>query len=297
MPVKRFLASPWASVHGPSDPRRFLIWVLESRFAGLAASPGPRPMPWPALVESAHDLPIGFAAVRAGSVLAEQSATRGMASAKEGERQAARQAVQQAVATARILGCPTVVLEPGVVPVVGEVEAEDLGDPACRWTPERAHALLARRKVGRNGALDRVCRELYAIAKAFPDMEFCLTCGRSLRSVADLPTLLDIYEDLAKLHLGYWHDAAACARRNQVLGEAQGEWLELLGNRCRGFSLGDASPDGMYLPPGSGGVDYSVVASYVPRTGAPIPLVLDLDPAVSAGELAGIHSFLDKFGL
>jgi sugar phosphate isomerase/epimerase len=298
MHVQRFLASPWASIHGPSDPRRLLVWLLDAGFTGLAAAPGPRPIRWQELVAAGDDLPVRFPVVRVGSSLAETSATAGLASAKEGERGAALQAVRQAVATAHVLGSRIVVLEPGVVPVFGEVEAEDLGDPGVRWTPERAQALLARRKVGRNGALDRACRELFGICRAFPDFHFCLTTGRSLRAVADLAGLQDIFEDLgSRVRLGYWHDAAVCARRQQVLGEAQGEWLETFGNRCAGFSLGDASSDGIYLPPGSGGVDYGLLASYVRRSGAPTPVVLDLDPAVPPSELSGIRSCLAKYGL
>lgn len=297
MQVKRFLGSAWASVHGPHDPRRLLLWTLEARFAGIAASPGPRPLDWSALREAATDLPLAFGVVRAGSVLAERSATAGMASAKDSERHAAAQVVQQAVVTARVLGQPRVVIDPGLVPVIGEIEVDDLGDPRYAWTKERADALLARRKVGRNGAVDRVCRELFALVRRFPDIEFCLTTGRSLLAVADLGGLRDIFEDLAALKIGYWHDAAVAARREQVLGEAQGELLESFGNRLRGMSLGDASPDGIYLPPGSGGVDYGLLASYVPRASAGLPVVLELDPSVAPGELPGMRSCLDKHGL
>jgi sugar phosphate isomerase/epimerase len=297
MQVQRFLASPWATVHGPSDPRRLLVWLLDAGFRGLGVSPGPRSVDWSAVRAAAADLPVEVAAVRAGSALAVQSATFGLASQKDEERRQAVRVVHQSVATARLLGCQVVVFEPGLVPVFGEIEAEDLGEPNYSWTPERAQALLARRKVGRNAALDRACREVFGLAKAFPDMEFCLTGGRSLRAVADLEGLRDLFEDLSSLKLGYWHDAAVCARRQQVLGEAQGEWLEAFGNRCRGFGLGDASPDAMYHPPGSGGVDYGLLASYVPRSGGPFPMVLDLDPAVLPSELAGIRACLDKFGL
>ncbi|MBX3463533.1 MAG: hypothetical protein KF830_10205 [Planctomycetes bacterium] len=297
MQAQRFLASPWAGIHGPGDPRQLLVWLLEGRFAGLAASPGPRPVHWQALRDAAHDLPVRFPVVRVGSCLAQRSPTAGLAAAKEGERELARRAVGQAVATARALGSRLVVLEPGLVPVVGEVDAEDLGEPGTRWTPERAQALLARRKVGRNAALDRVCREVFGLCRAYPDVHFCLTAGRSLLAVADVAALRDLYEDLGSLKIGYWHDAAVCARRQQVLGEPQGEWLETFGNRCAGIGLGDASPDGLYLVPGAGGVDYALLASYVPRSGAALPVVLDLDPAVPASELPGIRSFLAKHGL
>ncbi len=297
MHVQRFLASAWASVHGPSDPRRLLVNVLEARFAGLAVSPGPRALDWAALGHAAADLPFRFGAVRATYPGAEHSGLAGMASAKDGERQAAAKVVHAAAAIARQVKCPLVVIDPGVIPVMGDVEGEDLGDPSYDWTQPRVEALTARAKVGRNGALDRVCRELFQLVKSMPDIELCLTQGRSLRSVAGLAAMQNIYEDLANLRLGYWHDAAVCARRHQIGLEAQGEWLESFGNRCRGMSLGDGSSDGLYLPPGAGGVDYSLLATYVPRTGSPMPVVLELDVAIPPAELPGIRSCLDKFGL
>jgi sugar phosphate isomerase/epimerase len=297
MTVQRFLGAGWASVHGPSDPRRLLIRVLEGRFAGLAVAPGPRPLDWSMLRTLAADLPFEFAAVRVGNPLAEQSPTRTLLSTKDGERAAATKAIQHAVALARTVGCAKVVLDLGVVPMLGEIEAEDLGDPTYHWTPERAGAIRARAHAGRHGALDRACRELFAIVRSMPEIEFCLTQSRSARGLAEPGTLQDLFEDLHHLRLYYWHDAALAARRQQVFGEPQGEWLERFANRCRGMSLGDASPDGLYLPPGAGGVDYAGLASYVPRTGGALPVVVELDIGVPPAELPGVRSCLDKFGL
>jgi sugar phosphate isomerase/epimerase len=297
MLVRRFLATAWAAVHGPAEPRRLLIALLEQRFAGLGVAPAPRAIDWVALRAAADDLPIEFAAVRAANPLAERSATAGLCSGKDGERQAARQVIHQAVATARQLGCPLVIVDAGVVPVLGDIENEDLGDPNYTWTKDRAGALLARRNVGRNAAVDRLCRELFDLMRTFPDIQFALCQSRSLRAVLDLPALRDAIEDLGHRRVGYWHDAAICARRHQVLGEAQGEWLETFGNRLLGMSLGDASPDGLYLPPGAGGVDYGLLGSYVPRHTSPLPAVLELDVAVAASEMPGMRSCLDKHGL
>ena len=297
MRVQRFLASAWATVHGPHDPRQLWIRALEGRFAGLAASPGPRAVDWSALAAAAADLPARIGAVRAVDPLVEPSPTVGFAAGRDGDRQAATRAVQHAVAIGRTVDCPLVVLDIGVVPVVGEIEQEDLGDPQCQWPRERVDALLARRKVGRNTAVDRVCRELFGLVRAFPDMAFCLTQGRSLRSVVDAAVLRDVYEDLAHQRLFFWHDAGLAARRQQIGLEAQGEWLEEFGNRLRGMTLGDAGPDGLYLPPGAGGVDYGMLAGYAPKSGPPLPVVVELDVAVPASELPGVHSCLDKHGL
>ncbi|MGC6489385.1 MAG: hypothetical protein ACON4Z_17190 [Planctomycetota bacterium] len=283
-------------MHGPSEPGALLVSLLENGFAGLGISPGPRAVEWAAVRAAADDLPVTFAGVRAAGPLVERGPLRGFASDSEGERQVALRAIADAVQTARLLGVPQVVLDLGVVPIVGEVEAEDLGDPAYEWTAERAQALAARRRVGRDAAVDRACRGLFEVLKRFPDMSFCLTQSRSLRAVLDVDAMRDICEDLGHRGLGYWHDAAVCARREQVLAEPQGEWLEAFGNRLRGMTLGDASPDGLYLPPGAGGVDYGLCASYVPQSGTSFPCVLELDPAVSPGEMAGMRSCLDKHG-
>jgi len=297
MHVQRFLGSAWASVHGPKSPPTLVVSVLEQGFSGLAASPGPRPIEWAAVRAASDDLPIQFACVRAANPLAEHSALTSLCSQSDGERAVAHRAVADAVRCAMTIGTQVVVLDLGVVGVHGDVEAEDINERGFTWSHERAQALLARRKVGRDAYVDRACRELFSIIKSFPEMNFCVSQGRSLRAVLDLESMRDIVEDLGGRQLGYWHDAGIRARREQILGEPQGEWLEYFGNRLSGMTLGDASADGLYLPPGAGGVDYGLCASYVPRAGNAFPVVLELDLSVSPGEMAGMRSCLDKYGL
>lgn len=297
MGVLRFLGAGWAAVHGPGDPRRLLIWTLENRFRGLVPEPAPRSLDWPEIAASAADLPFSFPAVRVSTPLDAKVPTAGLASTREGDVRAAVVAVQQAVATAKDVGTPVVILEPGVVPLVGEVGVEDLGEPNHTWTQDRVDAMLARRKVGLLPALDRVCRVLFDLCRRFPDIRFALTPGRSVRAVGGAEGLEAIFEDLRQCRLAYWHDAAVVARRDQVLREAQGAWLERFSNRCIGMSLGDSSNEGMQLPPGAGGVDYPLLANYLRRAAKDFPACVDLDPAVDRAELPGVHSFLDKFGL
>jgi sugar phosphate isomerase/epimerase len=297
MSVQRFFGSAWATVHRPADPRRLWIWVLEAKFAGLMVSPGPRGIDWAGLRQSMHDLPVRVAAVRVGSAMAETSATAGLASAREPELATALAAIDAAVGIAMTLGCRTVLLEPGLVPVAGEIGAEDLADAAAALTAEKAAPLLARRKTALNAALDRVCRALFGVVRRYPDLQFALLASRSLRAVADRPALEAIFEDLSQLRLGYWHDAGVVGRRAEVLAETQGEWLEAFSHRCLGFMLADSSAEGIGLPPGAGSVDYAMIGSYLRRTGKPLAGVVDLDPGVAPTEIPGLHSYLDKFGL
>ena len=154
MRIQRFLAAAWATVHGPSDPRNLLLSLLDNGFAGLSASPGPRAVDWSAVRAAADDLPIGFAGVRAAGPLSDSSPLNSFSSEVAGELEVARRAVSAAVTMARTLGAPLVVLDLGVVSVLGDIECEDLGAPGDGWAGERAQALLARRNVGRDAAVE-----------------------------------------------------------------------------------------------------------------------------------------------
>ncbi len=297
MSLQRYVGAAWASVHGPTDPVRLLRWLCEAKFHGLVPSPSPRPIAYAAMADAATDYPIDFPAVRCSSILAERPTTAGLASAREGDLRLAKQAAQQGVALAASVATRCVILEPGLVPVMGEIEREDLGDPSYDWTKERVEALVARRKVSLPPALDRVCRAVFELARANPDFTFCLTQSRSVLAVASVEALQMVFEDLGGVRLGYWHDAAIAARREQVLGEPQGAWLEAFADRCVGCSLGDARQEGLYLPPGSGAVDYPLLASYLKPAGRSAVACLELDPSVASGELPGMRACLDKFGL
>ena len=93
MQVQRFLAASWATVHGPSDPAKLLVSLLENGFAGLSASPGPRAVDWSALRAAAAELPVRFAGVRAGAPLSDRSPMMGLTAESAGEREVARRAV------------------------------------------------------------------------------------------------------------------------------------------------------------------------------------------------------------
>jgi sugar phosphate isomerase/epimerase len=271
--------------------------VLENGFKGLGVAPGPRATQWAALKPVLGRLPASIAAVRASGILEVAGPTVGsLSSSQAGERTLARDRVREAVSLARTLGCRYVVLDPGPAHVPGATGTEDIGDPAAR-TAEAANIQLQRRDAVLERALDAACRSLYAICRESPEIHFCLTASRHIRGLGELNALTHIFEDLRALRLGYWHDAVLAARRSELLGQPQGAWLESFYNFMVGITLGDSADGGLYLPPGAGGVDYPLLASYTRRSGRPIPTVLELDPSVDPGELPGTHAFLTKYGL
>ncbi len=299
MATQRFLGGAWASVHGPPEPTALLTWVLDLDFAGLGVAPGPRAVPWEAIRAAQADLPVSLAAVRATGVL-EVPSTSGdgsLASTHKGEREMAHVRIVEAARLAHRLGCVRLVLDPGTVRLMDADGRDDLGDPAVSWTEEQAKILSARRTSALDAALDAACRSLYELARAFPDLQLCLTGSRHAAGLGEPTGLAHIFDDLGPSRVHYWHDAAVAARRDEVFGTPQGEWLELFGNRMQGMTLGDSVDGLMYLPPGAGGVDYPLLSSYRRRFGRPIPAVVELDPSVEPSEIPGVHAFLSKYGL
>lgn len=296
--MQRFLGTAWASVHGPVDPHSLMVWALDHGFSGLCLGPGPRALDTSALRRAVGALPGEIAAVRVPGILEPPLALDGsLASTDAGSRATALTKLREAIDRAARLGCARVLLDPGIAAVPGPEGNTDLGDPDLEWPGDRAAAQLARRNAVLDPALDAACRSLFEVLRAYPDVQLCLLPSRHVHGLGHPDSLGHIFEDLGSSRLAYWHDVALAARREEMLGVAQGDWLERFGNRMEGISLGDSSGGSLYLPPGVGGVDYPLLAAYSRRSGRPIPAVIELLPAVDPGEIPGLHAFLNKYGL
>jgi len=299
MSVLRTVGGAWLGVHAPASPRAMLIWLLDRGFRGLLPGPGPRAVDWTAVARARENLPVTLVALRSASLLTPLSerAEAGIASANESERERAIRALGETVALARALGTRDVILEPGRVRVPGEPGPTDLGDTHVAWTKEKAAAWIARRNAVLDRALDAACRTLHRACRAFPDVRFVLTGSADLLGLGEPQALGAIFADLRNLKLGYWHDASVAARREQLLGVSQGEWLHDFADRLAGVTVTDCGEGSLYGVPGSGRVDYPLIASYRMRGAKGLPVALELDPGIEPGELPGALAFLDKFGL
>lgn len=297
--VLRCLAGAWLGVHAPSDPRAMLVWLLERGCRGVVAGPGPRAVRWAAVAEARHSLPVAFPAVRlaATSTPLRARPEAGIASANDGERDMALRALGAAVAQAAALGTTSVIFEPGLVRVPGEGGVSDVADPAAGLTREHAAAWMARRNAMLDRALDAACRFLHRATRAFPDARLCLTGSADLLGLGEPTALAAIFEDLPNARLAYWHDAPVAARRQELLGVSQGEWLQGVRDRLVGMTVADPADGLLYGLPGSGKVDYALLASYKSTRSRTLAVVLELAPAIEPSELPGALAFLDKFGL
>jgi hypothetical protein len=205
-----------------------------------------------------------------------------------------------AIVTAHQLGLqlqtPVVIADLGLVPQV----ATGNTDLAARGEPIGSDALASLRMrylTHRDPGLDRAVRACHELLGACPTLHLALTGSFDLLGLGEPGALQACLEDLKQPRLGYWHDTGVAARREVAGLEPAGAWLEGLHKWLWGFTLSDSIHGEVLLPPGSGGVDYPLLASYMMKTHGPPPCVVEVDPGMSEVDVRWARACLRKFGL
>lgn len=285
----------WLGV-APFSPERLIevMRALDLRDCVLAAAASlPPPL----------ELANALSAVSARAVAIEvrasgDGATASLASPSEAARLAARRAIDRAVAVAREVRAPVVILAPGTV---------DIDHPDDRDAEVRAflragnHAELERavtsirRDVDRrlDACLERVCRELFGLCRTHADVRFALVTPRSLAALPTLATLGPILAEVGARNLGYWHDASAAALHEAAGAAAAGGFANEHAGRALGAYLSDAAAADLFLPPGAGRIDFRQVLDALPSS---IPAALDVEPRFPRREIELAVSLLRSMG-
>jgi len=99
--------------------------------------------------------------------------------------------------------------------------------------------------------------------------------------------------DLATRSLGYWHDTGRIQLRERAGLQTQGRWLDAYAPRMVGMHLQDEAEGTAEMPPGSGEVDFKLVAGYLPRDAE---RVLDINPRHGRAEILAAVQFLADQG-
>jgi hypothetical protein len=114
------------------------------------------------------------------------------------------------------------------------------------------------------------CRALFDLAREAPGLGLAVVTPEA-GELAELQNLALVFEDLSSNRPGYWHQPSVLHRR----GESDVDWLDQLGRHMVGLSLDDVAGGQGGLPPGTGELDFAVLAEL---TGRSLEATLHTDP-------------------
>jgi sugar phosphate isomerase/epimerase len=211
----------------------------------------------------------------------------GLVSPRDEVRAPAVAAARAAGAAALDAGTRRVVLRAGELPDV---------DPAreARWIDRlvregRTDALAAEVRASVDAArrdrdrfAEALCRALFALTRALPDVEWALETPSRAGGLPRPEEAEAVFAELPGRRVGYWHDAAHAARLDALGAVPAGEWLARLGPRAAGVTISDWTPSAAGLPPGAGTVAWTALRA---QLGSSMTRVLRLDASFPAALL------------
>jgi sugar phosphate isomerase/epimerase len=223
----------------------------------------------------------------------------GLSSANEDEREQAVSSVRHHVQLAQRMGAPLVVVRGSKIaePKLQQ-EANDLNHELARNglsddVRDRIRNFVHRIQKKGHRQIENLCRSLHTLMSQFPETRIALEPGVHIDDLLNFEVMGWVLDDLEKHKLGYWHDVGRIHQRERCGLPTQGQWLESYGARMYGIHLQDAAEEEAEMPPGSGEVDWKLIASYVPRAAA---RVLEVNPRHGRTELLASVQFLVDHG-
>lgn len=114
--------------------------------------------------------------------------------------------------------------------------------------------------------LEELLRQLARLRKLAPGLQLSLRVAASPAGLLTLHTLGMVLEEAHGWDIGYWHDVGATATRELAGGEEAPAWLDRFAGVCLGATLEDCHQGLGGQPPGTGVVDWQLLAEYLPNT-------------------------------
>lgn len=112
--------------------------------------------------------------------------------------------------------------------------------------------------------LEDLLRRIAAIRKLAPGLSISLRVLASPAGLLTLQTMEMLLEEAKRYEIGYWHDVGATATRQLAGGEEAAAWLDRFASCCLGATLEDCHQGLGGQPPGTGVVDWQLLAEYLP---------------------------------
>ena len=116
-----------------------------------------------------------------------------------------------------------------------------------------------------NEALERYCRNIFTLAKKFPELTFCILPAHSWQEFPYASELDYIFSDLSHLKLAYWHNTASAHLLEKLGINEQEQWLEEYGHKMVGIHWEDAVGKDNLYPIGIGEINIEKIRSHLPK--------------------------------
>jgi sugar phosphate isomerase/epimerase len=223
-----------------------------------------------------------------------------LGSLDEDLRDMAVNSVRRHVRLAQRYQCPVVVVR-GL-----ELEDKPLREEADRLaarmvregrddvTKALARDLVARVQRKGQRQVEHLCRSLHTLMSEFPDIKLAIEPGGGFVDLLQFQAVGWTLDDLEKKGLAYWHDTGGIHQGERVGLPAQGEWLQRYAPRMVGVHLQDSADTTVAMPPGTGEVDFKLVAGYLPKTAE---RVVEINSRHGRAEILAAVGFLVGIGI
>lgn len=141
--------------------------------------------------------------------------------------------------------------------------------------------------------IELLCRSLHQVLNEFPETRIAIQPGARPIDLLGFEAMGWILDDLQRQRLGYWHDVGRIHLRERLGLNPQGRWLEAYASRMLGAHLRDVADGETGLPPGTGEVDFKLVAGYLPPEAA---RVVEIHPRHGRAQILESVRFLMAHG-
>lgn len=230
---------------------------------------------------------------------AHSSGTK-LGSNDEDSRECALNCVRRHIRLAQKYGCPTVIIRGSDVEdkalheegerLAARILRDGISDPLREEV--REYAARVQKKAHRQ--VEHLCRSVHTLLGEFPETRLAIEPRPSFMDILSFESVGWVLDDLARHGLAYWHDTGHVQLRERVGLPTQGQWLDTYADRMAGVHLQDAADGQAELPPGTGQVDFRLVAGYVPGTAE---RVLEINARHGRAEILSAVQFLVDQGL
>ena len=216
------------------------------------------------------------------------------------EREQALISVRRHIHLARRMGCPVVVLRGASIgdhklhAEAAALDAKRARNGTSEELQEEAAEFVNRAQKRGQRQVEHLCRSLHTLSAEFPETRLALAPGEHLDDLLGFEPMGWVLDDLAKQGLGYWHDVGHIHTLERAGLPPQGRWLDRFAPRMLGIHLRDAADGEAEMPPGTGEVDFRLIAGYVP---ADASRVLDVNPRHGRAEILASVQFLQSHGI